>query len=82
MSLHLWLLILEASITNIQPGRLEEVIGLNGDGGWSCMCRAPSGDFRGGGGKTPHERLLLINSRGILHNIALHNGVCAEARTF
>jgi hypothetical protein len=24
----------------------------------------------------------VINSRGILHNIALYNGVCAEARTF
>jgi hypothetical protein len=36
--------------------------------------------------KTGYEKkkqlFLLINSRGILHNIALYNGVCAEARTF
>jgi hypothetical protein len=24
----------------------------------------------------------VMNSRGILHNIALYNGVCAEARIF
>jgi hypothetical protein len=52
------MVILEASVTNIQHGRLEGVIGLNRDGGgWSCMCRAPSDDFQGGGGKTSHERV-------------------------
>jgi hypothetical protein len=51
------MVILEESVTNIQQGRLEGVIGLNRDGGWSCMCRAPSGDFQGRGGKTSHERV-------------------------